>query len=106
MLDFSTIMKKNICENYLIFIQLLCISAKVAKKFSKLYSNFNQETLLNTGITTIAVRRVSEICYKGVKVGNIKESTKTISVKDYSDLSRDFESGGRSSGESSKEGFR
>ena len=118
LLDFSMMPEKeyfevHIWEEYLIFAQLLGIADKVEKQFSKLYPNFNQETLLNTEITTIAVRSMAEICYEGVRAGAARDTIRASSGGDYSGSSRDsggggssYDSGGSSSGGSSGGGFR
>ena len=118
LLDFSMMPKKeyfevHIWEEYLIFAQLLGIADKVEKQFSKLYPNFNRETLLNTEITTIAVRSTAEICYEGVRAGAARDTIRASSGGDYSGSSRDsggggssYDSGGSSSGGSSGGGFR
>ena len=96
----------------MIFSQLLGIADKVEEQFSKLYPNFNQRTLLNTSITTILVRTISEACYEGVQEG-VARATRNSSSRDYSGSSRDsggggrsYSSGGSSAGGSSGGGFR
>lgn len=101
-------------QEYLIFAQLLGIADKVEEQFSKLYPNFNQETRLNTEITTIAVRSMTEICYEGVQVGVARAASRASSYDhDYSGSSKDsgcggssYDSGRSSSGGSSGGGFR
>ena len=112
LLDFSMLPERgyfevHIWEEYLIFAQLLGIADKVEEQFSRLYPHFNQETLLNTEITTIAVRGMAEICYEGVQRGLVRAS------RDYSGTSRhsggggsSYSSGGSSSGGSSGGGIR
>lgn len=125
LLDFSMMPEReyfevHIWEEYLIFAQLLGIADKVEEQFSKLYPNFNQETLLNTEITTIAVRSMAEICYEGVQAGGFHSGNYSRSSRNYSRSSRDYsgssrdsggggssyDSGGSSSGGSSGGGFR
>ena len=119
LLDFSMMPEReyfevHIWEEYLIFAQLLGIADKVEEQFSRLYPNFNQETLLNTEITTIAVRSMAEICYAGVQAGAARPAFSASSYDhDYSGSSRDsggggssYDSGGSSSGGSSGGGFR
>lgn len=118
LLDFSMMPEReyfevHIWEEYLIFAQLLGIADKVEEQFSKLYPNFNQETRLNTEITTIAVRSMAEICYEGVQAGVARAAARASSGGDYSGSSRDsggggssYDSGGSSSGGSSGGGFR
>ena len=119
LLDFSMMPEReyfevHIWEEYLIFAQLLGIADKVEEQFSKLYPNFNQETLLNTQTTTIAVRNMAEICYEGVQAGVARAAARESSYDhDYSGSSRDsggggssYDSGGSSSGGSSGGGFR
>lgn len=115
LLDFSNMPEKeyfevHLWEEYLIFAQLLGIADKVEEQFSKLYPNFNNETLLNTEITTIAVRNMAEICYEGVQAGVARASSYS---HDYSGSSSSsggggssYSSGGGSSGGSSGGGFR
>lgn len=114
LLDFSMMPEReyfevHVWEEYLIFAQLLGIADKVEEQFSKLYPNFNQETLLNTEITTVAARSMAIICYEGVRAGAARAS----SSRDYSGSSTysggggsSFSSGGSSSGGSSGGGFR
>ena len=112
LLDYSMIPQRehievHLWEEYLIFAQLLGIADKVEEQFSKLYPNFNQETLLNTEMTTIAIRNMAKICYEGVQYGESSSS------HDYSGSSTSsggggssYSSGGSSSGGSSGGGFR
>jgi uncharacterized membrane protein len=112
LLDYSMIPQRehievHLWEEYLIFAQLLGIADKVEEQFSKLYPNFNQETLLNTEMTTIAIRNMAKICYEGVQYGESSAS------HDYSGSSTSsggggssYSSGGSSSGGSSGGGFR
>ncbi len=114
LLDFSVIAEReyfevHVWEEYLIFAQLLGIADKVEEQFNKLYPNFNQLSKLNTDITTITVRNMATICYKGVQEGIARSS----SGNDYSGSSRSsgsggssYSSGGSSSGGSSGGGFR
>ena len=119
LLDFSMMPEKeyfevHIWEEYLIFAQLLGIADKVEEQFSKLYPNFNQETLLNTEMTTVIVRSMTEICYNGVQAGVALAEARARSYNnDYSGTSSDsggggssYDSGGDSSGGSSGGGFR
>ena len=80
LLDFSTMPEReyfevHIWEEYLMFAELLGIADKVEEQFSKLYPNFNQETRLDTEITTIAVRNMVKICYEGVQAGMDRASS-------------------------------
>lgn len=112
LLDYSMIPQReyievHLWEEYLIFAQLLGIADKVEEQFSKLYPNFNQETLLNTEMTTIAIRNMAKICYDGVQYGE------SLASRDYSGSSTSsggggssYSSGGGSSGGSSGGGFR
>lgn len=113
LLDFSMMPEReyfevHIWEEYLIFAQLLGIADKVEEQFSKLYPNFNQETLLNTEITTIAIRNMAEICYEAVQAGVASSSNRDYSGSSISSGSggSSYSSGGSSSGGSSGGGFR
>ncbi len=114
LLDFSLMPERqyfevHLWEEYLIFAELLGIADKVEEQFSKLYPNFNQLSPLNTTMTTIAIRDLAEIGYKGYSAGYSRAN----SSYDYSGSSRSsgsggrsYSSGGRSSGGSSGGGFR
>ncbi len=122
LLDYSMMPKReyfevHLWEEYLIFAELLGIADKVEEQFSKLYPNFNQETLLNTEVTTIATRNMAAICYEGVRVGEERaakrassdySSSNNSSSRDYSSGGggSSYSSGGGSSGGSSGGGFR
>lgn len=106
LLDYSMISQRehievHLWEEYLIFAQLLGIADKVEEQFSKLYPNFNQETLLNTEMTTIAIRNMAKICYDEVKYSNYSGSSSSSGGGGSS-----YSSGGSSSGGSSGGGFR
>ena len=92
-------------EEYLIYAQLLGIADKVEEQFSKLYPSFNQQTKLNTSLTTVAIRNMAYIGYKGYKAGR---SSQTYSGSSCSSGGggRSYSSGGHSSGGSSGGGFR
>ena len=116
LLDFSMMPEReyfevHVWEEYLIFAQLLGIADKVEEQFSKLYPKFNQESLLNTEITTVAARNMAVICYEGVRTGVRRASA--MAGYSYSGSSTysggggsSFSSGGSSSGGSSGGGFR
>ena len=119
LLDFSMMPEReyfevHIWEEYLIFAQLLGIADKVEEQFSKLYPNFSQVSKLDIDMTTIAIRSMVEIGYKGVEAGKHRAATRSSSSShDYSGSSRDsggggssYSSGGSSSGGSSGGGFR
>lgn len=121
LLDFSMMPEReyfevHIWEEYLIFAQLLGIADKVEEQFSKLYPNFSQVSKLDIDMTTIAVRSMVEIGYKGIEAGKHRaamRSSSSSSSHDYSGSSRDsggggssYSSGGSSSGGSSGGGFR
>lgn len=110
LLDFSIMPEReyfevHMWEEYLIYAQLLGIADKVEKQFSKLYPNFNQQTRLNTSLTTVAIRNIAYIGYKGYKAGR---SSRTYSGGSCSSGGggRSYSSGGHSSGGSSGGGFR
>ena len=105
----------HIWEEYLIYAQLLGIADKVEEQFSKLYPKFNEQTRLNTEITTVAIRNMAYLGYKGYEAGRHLASMRSSSSSshDYSGSSRDsggggssYSSGGSSSGGSSGGGFR
>lgn len=116
LLDFSMMPEReyfevHLWEEYLIFAQLLGIAKKVEEQFSKLYPNFSQISNLDIDITTIAVRSMVEIGYKGIETGRHRAEMR--SSHNYSGSSRDsggggssYSSGGSSSGGSSGGGFR
>lgn len=116
LLDFSIMPEReyfevHIWEEYLIFAQLLGIADKVEEQFSKLYPNFSQVSKLDIDMTTIAVRSMVEIGYKGIESG--KRRAASSNSHDYSGSSRgsggggsSYSSGGSSSGGSSGGGFR
>ena len=116
LLDFSIMPEReyfevHIWEEYLIFAQLLGIVDKVEEQFSKLYPNFIQVSKLDIDMTTIAVRSMVEIGYKGIEAG--KRRAASSNSHDYSGSSRgsggggsSYSSGGSSSGGSSGGGFR
>lgn len=119
LLDFSIMPEReyfevHLWEEYLIFAQLLGIADKVEEQFSKLYPRFNEESVLNTEISTVTARNMAIICYDGVKDGVRKaEARKSLFDHDYSGSSTDsggggssYSSGGSSSGGSSGGGFR
>lgn len=119
LLDFSMMPEReyfevHIWEEYLIFAELLGIADKVEEQFSKLYPSFNEQTKLNTTITTIAVRNMVDLGFKGYEAGRHRASMRSSSSShDYSGSSRDsggggssYSSGGSSSGGSSGGGFR
>lgn len=120
LLDFSMMPEReyfevHIWEEYLIFAQLLGIADKVEEQFSKLYPNFSQVSKLDIDMTTIAVRSMVEIGYKGIEAGKHRAAMRSSSSssRDYSGSSRDsggggssYSSGGSSSGGSSGGGFR
>lgn len=115
LLDYSLMPEKeyfevHIWEDYLIFAQLLGIADKVEEQFSKIYPKFNEESVLNMELTTIAIRGMIDIGFKGAEEGRYKA---TMRSNDYSGSSRDsggggssYSSGGSSSGGSSGGGFR
>lgn len=116
LLDFSIMPEReyfevHIWEEYLIFAQLLGIADKVEEQLSKLYPNFSQVSKLDIDMTTIAVRSMVEIGYKGIEAG--KRRAASSNSHDYSGSSRgsggggsSYSSGGSSSGGSSGGGFR
>ena len=116
LLDFSIMPEReyfevHIWEEYLIFAQLLGIADKVEEQFSKLYPNFSQVSKLDIDMTTIAIRSMVEIGYKGIEAG--KRRAASSSSHDYSGSSRSsgrggssYHSGGSSGGGSSGGGFR
>lgn len=116
LLDFSIMPEReyfevHIWEEYLIFAQLLGIADKVEEQFSKLYPNFSQVSKLDIDMTTIAVRSMVEIGYKGIEAG--KRRAASSNSHDNSGSSRgsggggsSYSSGGSSSGGSSGGGFR
>jgi len=120
LLDFSMMPEReyfevHIWEEYLIFAQLLGIADKVEEQFSKLYPNFSQVSKLDIDMTTIAIRSMVEIGYKGIEAGKHRAAMRSSSSSshDYSGSSRDsggggssYSSGGSSSGGSSGGGFR
>ena len=116
LLDFSIMPEReyfevHLWEEYLIFAQLLGIADKVEEQFSKLYPNFSKVSKLDIDMTTIAIRSMVEIGYKGIEVGERRAARS--SSHDYSGSSRgsggggsSYSSGGSSSGGSSGGGFR
>jgi len=120
LLDFSMMPEReyfevHIWEEYLIYAQLLGIADKVEEQFSKLYPKFDEETNLNTKITTIAIRNMVHLGYSGYEEGRRLASIRSSSsrTRDYSGSSRSsggggrsYSSGGSSSSGSSGGGFR
>lgn len=119
LLDFSIMPEReyfevHIWEEYLIFAELLGIADTVEEQFSKLYPQFKEQTRLNTEFTTIAVRSMAEICYRGVQAGIAahQSSSSSSGGRDYSGSSSSsggggssYSSGGSSAG-SSRTGSR
>ena len=93
-------------EEYLIFAQLMGIADKVAEQFSKIYPIFNQESLLNSDFTTLAVINMADLGYTGMVQGYEIANSRSSEDHDYSGSSRSSGSGGSSysSGGSSAEG--
>lgn len=120
LLDFSMMPEKeyfevHIWEEYLIYAQLLGIADKVEEQFSQLYPNFSQVSKLDIDMTTVVIRGMVEIGYKGIEAGrhNAAMRSNSSSSRDYSGSSRDsggggssYSSGGSSSRGSSGGGFR
>ncbi len=113
LLDFSLMPEREFIEvhlwdEYLIFAQLLGIADKVEEQFSKLYPNFNNESLLNTEFTTIAIRNMASIGYSSVVSGRNRASSGGYSGSSPSSGGggSSSSSGGSSSGGSSGGGFR
>lgn len=100
----------HIWEEYLMFSELFGIADKVEEQFSKLYPKFNQESLLNTDVSTVAIRNMVSIGYKAVVDGNYRATSHSSSTSDSSYSSggggRSYHSGGSSAGGSSGGGFR
>lgn len=111
LLDFSIMPEREYFEvktweEYLIFAQLMGIADKVAEQFSKIYPNFNQESLLNSDFTTLAVINMADFGYTGMVQGYEIANSRSSEDHDYSGSSRSSGSGGSSysSGGSSAEG--
>lgn len=111
LLDFSIMPEREYFEvktweEYLIFAQLMGIADKVAEQFSKIYPNFNQESLLNSDFTTLAVINMADLGYTGMVQGYEIANSRSSEDHDYSGSSRSSGSGGSSysSGGSSAEG--
>lgn len=110
LLDFSMISKReffevHIWEDYLIFAHLLGIADKVEKQFRELYPDFNQKTVLDTEMTTIAIRNMSKMCYNSVWVATMNSSYSGLG-RSSGGGGRSYSSGGSSSRGSSGGGFR
>ena len=119
LLDFSMMPEReyfevHIWEEYLIYAQLLGIADKIEEQFSKIYPKFNEQTKLNTEITTVAIRNMAYLGYKGYAAGRHLASMRSSSSGSrYSGSSRSsggggssYSSGGSSSRGSSGGGFR
>ena len=118
LLDFSLMPEKeyfevHMWEEYLIFAQLLGIADKVEEQFSKLYPKFSEVSNMNLDLTTIAIRNMVELGYKGTEIGRQRAIARSRSSHDYSGSSRSsggggssYSSGGSSSSGSSGGGFR
>lgn len=111
LLDFSIMPEREYFEvktweEYLIFAQLMGIADKVAEQFSKIYPNFNQESLLNSDFATLAVINMADFGYAGMVQGYEIANSRSSEDHDYSGSSRSSGSGGSSysSGGSSAEG--
>lgn len=111
LLDFSIMPEREYFEvktweEYLILAQLMGIADKVAEQFSKIYPNFNQESLLNSDFTTLAVINIADFGYAGMVRGYEIANSRSSEDHDYSGSSRSSGSGGSSysSGGSSAEG--
>ena len=113
LLDFSMMPEReyfevHVWEDYLIYAQLLGIADKVEEQFSKLYPKFNEETKLNINSTTIAIRNMAYLGYKGYEDGVQMAKSRNYSGSSRSSGGggRSYSSGGSSSGGSSRGGFR
>lgn len=111
LLDFSIMPEREYFEvktweEYLILAQLMGIADKVAEQFSKIYPNFNQESLLNSDFATLAVINMADFGYAGMVRGYEIANSRSSEDHDYSGSSRSSGSGGSSynSGGSSAEG--
>ena len=111
LLDFSIMPEREYFEvktweEYLILAQLMGIADKVAEQFSKIYPNFNQESLLNSDFATLAVINMADLGYTGMVQGYEIANSRSSEDHDYSGSSRSSGSGGSSysSGGSSAEG--
>lgn len=111
LLDFSIMPEREYFEvktweEYLIFAQLMGIADKVAEQFSKIYPNFNQESLLNSDFATSAAINIADFGYAGMVRGYEIANSRSSEDHDYSGSSRSSGSGGSSysSGGSSAEG--
>lgn len=111
LLDFSIMPEREYFEvktweEYLILAQLMGIADKVAEQFSKIYPNFNQESLLNSDFATLAVINMADLGYTGMVQGYEIANSRSSEDHDYSGSSRTSGSGGSSysSGGSSAEG--
>ena len=98
----------HVWEDYLIYAQLLGIADKVEEQFSKLYPKFNEETKLDINSTTIAIRNMAYLGYKGYEDGVQMAKSRNYSGSSRSSGGggRSYSSGGSSSGGSSGGGFR
>ena len=117
LLDYSLIPEReylevHIWEEYLILAQLLGIADRVEVQFSKLYPQFKEESAFNLEITTIAIRGMVDVGFKGIQEGKDREERKR-ERRSYSGSDRDsggggssYSSGGSSAGGSSGGGFR
>lgn len=111
LLDFSIMPEREYFEvktweEYLILAQLMGIADKVAEQFSKIYPNFNQESLLNSDFATSAAINIADFGYAGMVRGYEIANSRSSEGHDYSGSSRSSGSGGSSysSGGSSAEG--
>lgn len=111
LLDFSIMPEREYFEvktweEYLILAQLMGIADKVAEQFSKIYPNFNQESLLNSDFATSAAINIADFGYAGMVRGYEIANSRSSEDHDYSGSSRSSGSGGSSysSGGSSAEG--
>lgn len=117
LLDYSLIPEReylevHIWEEYLIFAQLLGIADRVEVQFSKLYPQFKEESVINLDITTIAVRGMVDVGFRGITKGR-EIAERRRARRDYSGYDRDsggggssYSGGGSSAGGSSGGGFR
>ena len=118
LLDYSLMPEReyfevHIWEEYLIFAQLLGIADKVEEQFSKIYPKFNEESVLNMDITTIAIREMIDIGFEGIEKGIESERRRAERRERYSGSDSDsggggssYSGGGSSAGGSSGGGFR
>lgn len=101
----------HIWEEYLIYAQLLGVADKVEQQFSRLYPDFNQQTNLDIGITTVAVRDMAHLGYRSYREGKRAHDYSISSSSGSSGRSSgsggsSYSSGGSSAGGSSGGGFR